>query len=85
MTDDEMAVTRAPQFLEKSWQVVWIVQFHFQLKACGDRCRGVSRANKVAAMDVFKDSVQVQQWRETIDNTANVLLNDQTVLFNEAL
>ena len=40
---------------------------------------------RVAAMDVFKDSVQVQEWREAIENTANVLLNDQTVLFNEAL
>ncbi len=41
--------------------------------------------DRVAAMDVFKDSAQVQQWRETIANAESVLLNDQTVLFNEAL
>jgi serine/threonine protein kinase len=41
--------------------------------------------DRVADMDVFKDSAQVQQWRERIINAESVLLNDQTVIFNEAL
>jgi len=41
--------------------------------------------DRVAAMDIFKDSAQVQDWRETIENAESVLLNEQTVLFNAAL
>jgi serine/threonine protein kinase len=41
--------------------------------------------DRVAMMEVFKDSAQVQQWRERIINAESVLLNDQTVIFNEAL
>ncbi len=41
--------------------------------------------DRVAAMDVFKDSAQVKELRESIANAESVLLNDQTVLFNEAL
>ena len=41
--------------------------------------------DRVTAMDVFKDSAQVQSWRETTENAESVLLNEQTVLFNEAL
>ncbi len=40
---------------------------------------------RVAAMNVFRDSAQVQDWRETIENAESVLLNEQTVVFNEAL
>jgi len=41
--------------------------------------------DSVAAMDVFKDSAQVVQWRDRIMNVERVLLNDQTIIFNEAL
>jgi len=41
--------------------------------------------DRVAAMDVFKDSAQVQDWRERIENAESVLLNEQTVLFNQAV
>lgn len=41
--------------------------------------------DRVAAMDVFKDSAQVQEWRERIENAESVLLNEQTVLFNTAV
>lgn len=41
--------------------------------------------DRVAKMNVFKDSAQVQELRESIANAESVLLNDQTVLFNEAL
>jgi serine/threonine protein kinase len=41
--------------------------------------------DRVAAMDVFKDSAQVQDWRERIENVESVLLNEQTVLFNTAV
>lgn len=41
--------------------------------------------DRVATMEVFKDSAQVQDWRESIENAESVLRNDQTVLFNEAL
>ena len=41
--------------------------------------------DRVAAMDVFKDSAQVLEWRERVDNAESVLLNEQTVQFNEAL
>jgi len=41
--------------------------------------------DRIAAMDVFRDSRQVQDWRERIENAESVLLNEQTVLFNDAL
>ena len=40
---------------------------------------------ELAAMRVFRDSAQLQQWREAIDNQESRLLNEQTAVFNEAL
>ena len=53
MTDNKMAIACLSQLLEESRQVVRIVQFHSQLKACGERCGGVSRSDKVTAVDVL--------------------------------